>query len=179
MDRLIIRSGVPADSAPLAEFAARTFADTFGAANDPAHLRAFLASAYGVEQQARELVDPDTVTLLATLDERLVAYAQVHRGAPPACVGAADAVELQRFYVDRSAHGRGVAQRLMHAVRASARELGARHLWLGVWERNPRAIAFYARCGYVDVGHKTFDVGGDRQTDRVMLLSLADQDGAR
>ena len=178
MDRLAIRRGLPADAAALAAFAARSFADTFGAANDPAHLQAFLDATYGVEQQSRELADVDTATLLATLDGELVAYAQVHRGEAPACVGAADAVELQRFYVDRAAHGSGVAQRLMQAVCATARGFGAHGLWLGVWERNPRAIAFYAKCGYVDVGSKTFDVGGDRQTDRVMLLPL-DQPGAR
>jgi len=178
MDRLIIRGGLPADAAALAAFAARSFADTFGAANDPAHLQAFLDATYGAEQQSRELADADTATLLATLDGELVAYAQVHRGEAPACVGAADAVELQRFYVDRAAHGSGVAQRLMQSVCAAARGFGARRLWLGVWERNPRAIAFYAKCGYVDVGSKTFDVGGDRQTDRVMLLPL-DQAGAR
>ena len=66
----------------------------------------------------------------------------------------------------------------MDAVRASARASGARVLWLGVWEHNPRAIAFYRKCGYIAVGSKTFDVGGDLQTDRVMRLPL-DQDGAR
>jgi GNAT superfamily N-acetyltransferase len=178
MDRLIIRRGFPSDAALLAAFAARSFADTFGAANDPAHLQAFLDATYGVEQQSRELADADTVTLLATLDGGLVAYAQVHRGEAPGCVDAADAVELQRFYVDHAAHGSGVAQRLMQSVCSAARGFGAGHVWLGVWERNPRAIAFYAKCGYVDVGSKTFDVGGDRQTDRVMLLAL-DQAGAR
>ncbi|HEU4662939.1 MAG TPA: GNAT family N-acetyltransferase [Dokdonella sp.] len=174
MERLTLRRGIPADAASLAAFAARTFADTFGAANDPSRLRAFLDATYGVEQQSRELADPDTVTLLATRDGELVAYAQVHRrGEAPACVGATNAAELQRFYVDRGAHGSGVAQRLMQAACAAAREFGAHCLWLGVWERNPRAIAFYAKCGYVDVGCKTFDVGGDRQTDRVMRLQLA------
>lgn len=178
MDRLTIRHGTPADAAMLAAFAARSFADTFGAANDPARLQAFLDESYGVEQQSRELADRDTTTLLAMLDEQLVAYAQLHHGAAPPCVDAAGAIELQRFYVDRAAHGRGVAQQLMGAVRATARGFGACVIWLGVWEHNPRAIAFYRKCGYVDVGSKTFDVGGDLQTDRVMRLAL-DQDGAR
>ncbi|HEY6940959.1 GNAT family N-acetyltransferase [Dokdonella sp.] len=177
MHRLLIRRGVRADAPALAEFAARSFADTFGAANDPLRLQAFLETTYGVAQQSRELADPDTAILLATDGGDLVAYAQVCRGEPPACVDAPDAVELQRFYVDRAAHGSGVAQRLMQAVRDIAREFGAHALWLGVWEHNPRAIAFYAKCGYTDVGCKTFDLGGDRQTDRVMLLRL-DRAGA-
>ena len=67
---------------------------------------------------------------------------------------------------------RGVAQSLMGAVDDVGRELGGRTLWLGVWERNPRAIAFYTKCGFVDVGTHLCIVGGDEQTDRVMAHSI-------
>ena len=49
---------------------------------------------------------------------------------------------------------------------------GPRTLWLGVWERNPRAIAFYTKCGFVDVGEHAFVFGTDEQTDRVMARSV-------
>lgn len=170
--RLEIRRGEIADAGELASFGARTFLETFGPANDPAHIDAYLGEAFGVAQQAGELADPGTTTLLATVDGRLVAYAQLRRGAPPDCVTQTDAIELQRFYLDRDAHGSGIASLLMAAVRRAAAALGAHHVWLGVWERNRRAIAFYARCGYLDVGHKIFHVGPDRQVDRVMVAPL-------
>jgi diamine N-acetyltransferase len=53
-----------------------------------------------------------------------------------------------------------------------ARKLRGRTLWLGVWEHNARAIAFYTKCGFIDVGEHAFFVGGDEQTDRVMSRSL-------
>jgi len=81
---------------------------------------------------------------------------------------------LRRFYVDRPAQGHGVAHALMDEVRAAARGLGGSHLWLSVWERNPRAIAFYAKEGFVDVGSTDFYVGPDRQTDRVMAARVED-----
>ena len=172
-DRLRLRRGTPADAATLAAFAARTFAETFGAFNAPENLNAHLASAYGVPQQTRELTDPAAVTLLAEDGTALVAYAQVRRAPPPpACVTAAAPIQLQRFYVDGPAHGRGVAQRLMAAVQDVAREMGGRHVWLAVWERNPRAIAFYGKCGFVDVGDTVFYVGPDRQVDRVLVAPL-------
>jgi ribosomal protein S18 acetylase RimI-like enzyme len=83
-------------------------------------------------------------------------------------------VELGRFYVDGSWHGRGLAPRLMAVVRDAARGLGGRTLWLAVWEHNPRAIAFYGKCGFRDVGAQTFVLGADLQTDRVMAGDLAD-----
>ncbi len=63
----------------------------------------------------------------------------------------------------------GVAQQLMAEVKLAVKAMSCLNLWLGVWERNPRAIAFYAKCGFVDRGSKVFVVGADRQTDRVMV----------
>jgi len=174
MDRseVRIRRGAAADAPALADFAARTFAETFGAFNTPENLQAHVVNAYGFSQQTRELLDPATVTLLAEDAGTLVAYAQVRRVPPLPRVTHAAPIQLQRFYVDRPAHGRGVAQRLMDAVRETARAFGGRHLWLAVWERNPRAIAFYGKCGFVDVGDTVFYVGPDRQIDRVLVAAV-------
>lgn len=168
-----VRRGVPTDAAALAILAARTFEQTFGPDNDPSHIAAHLGLHYGVTQQAAELADPGVVTLVVERDGALVAYAQVRRHPPPPCVTHALPVELRRFYVDRPAHGSGLAQALMASVRHAAHELGGAHLWLSVWERNPRAIAFYARQGFVDVGGIDFFVGTDRQNDRVMVAPVA------
>src|SRR5436305_271799 len=77
-------------------------------------------------------------------------------------------VELARFYVAHAWHGRGIAQALMDAVKNAAEVLGGKTLWLGVWERNARAIAFYEKCGFRTVGSHPFLVGSDLQTDLVM-----------
>lgn len=167
-----IRRAVPGDAAALAEFAARTFSETFGAANRPEDLAAHLRAWFGWVQQGTELASPDIVTLVAECEGRLAAFAQVRRGPAPDCVAGALPVELWRFYVDRPWQGRGLAQRLMAAVREAAIQLGGRALWLGVWERNPRAIAFYEKCEFRDVGAHDFWVGRDRQTDRIMVSPL-------
>jgi ribosomal protein S18 acetylase RimI-like enzyme len=60
----------------------------------------------------------------------------------------------------------------MNATVAEATRRRARTLWLGVWERNSRGIAFYHKCGFADVGGQTFVLGSDRQDDRVMALAL-------
>ncbi len=167
-----LRRGVVADAAALSEFAARSFADAFAADNNPDDLQAHLTASFGVPQQTRELEDPGVVTLIAQSTGNLIAYAQVRAMRSPDCVTKVNAVEVHRFYVDRSAHGRGVAQQLMNAAFDAARSLQGEYVWLSVWERNPRALAFYGKCGFVDVGSKDFYVGPDRQTDRVLLATL-------
>jgi ribosomal protein S18 acetylase RimI-like enzyme len=169
---VVIREGRPEDAAPLAALAARTFAETFAADNTPEDMAAHLARSYGEAQQGAELADPGRVTLVAERAGALVAFAQLRTAPVPATVPPATSMELQRFYVDRSAHGSGVAQRLMTAALAAARRRGAAVVWLGVWERNPRAIRFYEKCGFTDAGSQTFLLGSDPQTDRVMWIAV-------
>ena len=169
---MTIRRGEPRDAAVLADLARTTFYDTFASTNDAADMALHLQRAYGVPQQTAELRDSGISTLLVERDGAAIAYAQIRDHHAPECVKGPATVELWRFYVHRDWHGRGVAQALMDRVKVEARQRGARTLWLGVWERNDRARAFYAKCGFADVGEHIFLFGTDSQTDRVMSLTL-------
>lgn len=170
-DELVVRRAVIADAAALAELAERTFRKAFGAANDPADMESHCVSSYGAAIQARELADPQMATLVVERATQLIAYGQLRRGAAPPCVLARSPIEIQRFYVDQDWHGQGVAQRLMTELIATADTIGADTIWLGVWERNPRAIAFYTKFGFTPVGSQIFQVGRDPQRDLVLRLA--------
>ena len=167
-----VRPAGEPDAAWLAALAERTFRETYTAYNTPEDMERFISAHFGVERQAAELGDPRMTTLVAEMAGRAAGYTQLLRGqAPPPVTGPAP-IEVLRFYVDRPWHGRGVAQTLMAAAAAAARAEGARTLWLGVWERNDRAIAFYRKCGFEDVGTQTFVLGADHQHDRVLVRPL-------
>jgi ribosomal protein S18 acetylase RimI-like enzyme len=168
----MIRVGAATDATALAELAARTFRETFAADNRPEDIAAHIANAYGASQQEREIVDPDIATLLVEVDGQLAGYAQLRSGVPPACVTGEAPVELWRFYIAKPWHGRGVAQALMRKVESDVFRRGGRTLWLGVWERNERAKAFYHKNGFADVGSHEFMVGTDAQTDRILVRPL-------
>lgn len=170
-----IRLGVPADAAQLADLAARTFRDTFGADTSPDDMALHLARAYGPPQQGRELADPNIVTLLVDTGDQFAGYAQLRRGLAPSCVEGDAPMELWRFYLAQEWHGQGMAQTLMQRVDEEALRAGARTLWLGVWERNERAKAFYRKCNFVDVGAHVFMVGTDVQTDRILVRPVVSQ----
>lgn len=171
-EALVIRRATEDDAERLAEMARRTFVETFGPDNTAENMAMHVAQSFGTDIQLGQIRDARMVTLLAEIGSTMAGFAQVRRGAWPPCVTGDSPVELWRFYVDRPFHGRGIAQALMGAVEQVARELDAHTLWLGVWERNPRAIAFYAKCGFVDVGAHGFIFGTEEQTDRVMARAL-------
>jgi GNAT superfamily N-acetyltransferase len=167
-----IRPAGPADAAWLAALAERTFRETYTAQNTPANMERYVTAHFGPARQEAELRDPRMTTLVAEVDGRAGGYAQLARSEPPPPVTGPAPMEIVRFYVDRPWHGQGVAQVLMAAAVETARRAGGRTLWLGVWERNDRAIAFYRKSGFQDAGTQTFVLGTDHQRDLVLTRPL-------
>ena len=167
-----IRRAVSGDAAALADLGRRTFSDAFAAHNTPHDMALFLEAAYAPAIQARELADAARTCLVAERDGVLLAYALLRSGTQCEFLNDPTAVELQRFYVDASCHGTGLAQALMAACIAAAHALHAGALFLGVWERNGRAIRFYEVQGFQAVGRQSFVLGTDTQQDLVMTRTL-------
>ncbi len=163
-----IRRASDADAALLAELGARTFYDTFAADNTPEDMAAYLAQAFSPEKQAAELFDSNAIFFIAEVDGAAAGYAELHAGDAPSCVKGAAPIELVRLYVTQEWHGRGVGEALMSACIEEARAAGHRTMWLGVWERNWRAQAFYRKWNFHVVGEHPFVLGSDRQTDLLM-----------
>lgn len=168
-----IRAATSDDAVALSRFARDAFHDTFAADNAPDDMEAYLREAFSPERQAAELADPHRCCLLATVGGDLAGYASLMQDAAHPAVVAAHPVELERFYVARAWHGRGLAALLMQTAVGQARAWGADVVWLGVWERNARAIRFYEKQGYETVGAQTFRLGSDLQRDCVMRVRLA------
>ena len=165
-----IRPAAIGDAVALSRLAATTFRETFEGQNAPEDMARYLAEAFTPEQQAAEIADQAGTVLLAehhaeSGGAELIGYAHLIAGPIPEAVRGPDPLEIKRIYVARAWHGRGVAQALMEAAIEAARARGARTLWLGVWERNPRAVAFYAKYGFTRVGEHAFVLGSDTQTD--------------
>jgi ribosomal protein S18 acetylase RimI-like enzyme len=163
------RAATLADAASLAAFARRAFIDTYAADNRPEDIEAYVSTHFNIEQMSRDIAVPDQLFLLAEIDHAIAGYALLREGLPPACVNASQPIEIGRFYVDRQWKGQGLAAQLMSAVRTRARLRSANAIWLGVWERNPRAIAFYRKQGFAVQGEMTFRLGADTQRDQVMV----------
>jgi diamine N-acetyltransferase len=172
-DVMDIRRGVAADAEELAAAAERWFRETFSPDNTAEDMAIYCASAFSPVIQRAQLTDPAVETLLLhDALGRLTAYAQLRDGGPDGIAALPAPIELWRFYVDSSQHGRGLAARLMAAVDEAARARGAKTLWLGVWEKNHRARAYYRKAGFIDIGSHDFHLGHDLQTDRLLSRPL-------
>lgn len=172
---MLIRPALPTEARDLAVLGERLWRETYTGLIPASNLEQHLAGTFGPSQQAAELADPACRTLVIEADGALTGYALLNAHAPePARPGFhfVKPLEVARFYVDRSLHGTGAAQRLMRAVLDHAAAAGHDGVWLQVWEQNPRAIRFYAKAGFADAGGATYRIGNQVDRDRLLVHGL-------
>jgi GNAT superfamily N-acetyltransferase len=167
-----IRPALPSEASALAELAAMLFRSTYADQVPRQDMESYIASAFTPEAQTEEIGAPGATVLVAAGGSGLVAYAQLRTAPPPLARADPNALEIARFYLEPGLHGTGFAATLLGACLAWGRERGQEQAWLQVWEQNPRAIAFYVREGFSDVGQTSFQVGSLVYRDRVMTRTL-------
>lgn len=169
---ITIRRATLEDAEVLARLAERIFRDTFATADNRADLDLYCEKSFGPEIQQQEILDANGVTLLAETEDQPVGFAHILLQAPNVSVSANRPSELRRLYIAKDWHGRGVAKDVMAQILSAVALAGADHIWLGVWEHNPRAIAFYRKHGFKVVGEHLFQFGNDPQRDLIMMAEV-------
>lgn len=168
----LIRRANESDAESLNALAARTFWDTFARHNRPEDMQAYLSEAFTTPKLKAEINDPRATFFVLEIEGVMAGYAKLYAGEAPDCVLGARSIEIVRLYVGEEFLGKGVGPALMNACLDEARRSGCDTVFLGVWEHNERAKAFYRKYGFEVVGSHPFILGEDHQTDLWMARSL-------
>ncbi len=175
MNKLTIRAAQPRDAEPLTTFAKSSFVATYEAYNSREDLAEYLSKNFTLSR-FQKLLDSDQARLLiAEYAGHCIGYAQLSAERVPEVLAGRQVIELERLYLDATLHGHGIAKKLLSAACQTAVTMGGRQLWLGVWEHNARAIAFYKKCDFRQVGEIGFWFGSSRQNDFILVLDLPEK----
>jgi ribosomal protein S18 acetylase RimI-like enzyme len=171
-----IQIATPQDAALLAALGEQAFREAFAKDNTPEDMATYLSQNFSPEIQAAEIARVGSIFLIFEVDGQPAGYARLQDGASDASLASSETwhsthpMELVRIYLLQAYTGRHLADRLMQVCLDQARSRGVDVLWLGVWQHNARAIAFYRRWGFEIAGTHHFQLGQDLQTDNVMAL---------
>lgn len=172
MNKLEIRIATSKDARCIAELSRKTFYDTFADSNTEQDMAKFMNEQFSMDQLMEEVIKGEDIFYLAEEGEKAVGYIKLRSGDRYPEFGNEPTLEIARIYVDKSALGKGVGKLLMDQCIAVAESLQKKIIWLGVWEKNERAIKFYAKAGFSKFGEHDFVLGNDVQTDWLMLKKL-------
>jgi len=170
MNNLHIRQATILDLATLQSVGRQTFAETYSDGNSAENMTMYLAEGFSEEKLGAEIQHPESAFYLAYVNEEVIGYLKINYGAAQSEVQDPRALEIERIYVLKEYQGKQVGVRLCEQALAIAFDRKAPFIWLGVWEKNPRAIRFYQKQGFVEFGEHIFQLGDDAQRDVLMKL---------
>lgn len=160
-----LRPTLASDIPALQRLAIKTQVDTFGAENSEANMKAYLDEAYNPSRLLRELEESGSLNYLAFVDDALAGFMRLRLSEEVVHLLGKNTIELQRLYVDKRFQGKGVGAAMMQQALNVARDRKYDWIWLGVWERNFKAQAFYTNWGFERFSEHIFQMGDDPQTD--------------
>ena len=169
---IVITRARDSDAETLSSLGRKTCLETFEKDNTPEDMASYLSQTFSPDRQLGEIRDPARTIEIARIHGEPVGFLHLLSGPADPAVTGSRPIELLRLYVDARFHGKGIGAALMDRCLQLARDLGYETLWLGVWERNFRAQAFYQKYGFSKVGTHGFKLGSDLQTDWILSRSL-------
>ena len=160
------------DIKTLQAIAKQTFTETFGSQNTAEDLAKFLNEEYDFDKLKAEVENPESFYYFYYFEDELAGYLKLNVGAAQTESDYPEALEIQRIYVLQKYQGKRIGLAMMQQALVIAEELKKPQVWLGVWENNFKAQAFYQKSGFKKVGSHDFILGNDKQTDYILLKTL-------
>ena len=171
--KVSLRYATLADATLVADISRQTFYDTFAPDNTKEDMEKFLSEQFTRGRLMLEVGAPGNTFLLAHADGAVAGYVKLRTGKEPAELKPKSAMEIARLYVLKEFIGQGVGAKLMQASLDFSKQKEKKIVWLGVWEKNHRAIEFYTRWGFHKFSECDFQLGEDVQRDWLMKKELA------
>lgn len=172
MEELEIRKIHPGEIIELQEISKQTFSETFSNENTEENMLKYLDESFSLEKLMNEFNKENTEFYFATLFGKVIGYMKLNFGLSQTEIKEDKTLEIERIYTLKEFHGKQVGQMLLDTAMQVANRLGAEFIWLGVWEKNHRAISFYRKNGFVEFDKHIFKLGDDEQIDIMMKKYL-------
>ena len=160
------------DLSVLQSFSRKTFFETFADVNTTENMTAYLDKAFAPEKLRMELSDTAAAFYFLYWNGSLAGYLKLNEAAAQTDIHDEQSLEIERIYVCKDFQGAGAGRYLMDKAVGIAVQRKKKYIWLGVWEKNEKALHFYRRCGFYQTGTHTFVLGDDMQTDYIMRKDL-------
>ncbi|MMZ44373.1 Protease synthase and sporulation negative regulatory protein PAI 1 [compost metagenome] len=156
----------------LQEISIETFNDTFKDLNSPENMKAYLERAFNFKQLEKELSNVSSEFFFIYFNEELAGYLKVNINEAQSEKMGGESLEIERIYIKNNSQKHGLGKYLLNKAMEIAMKHNKKKIWLGVWEKNENAIAFYKKMGFVQTGAHSFYMGDEEQIDFIMTKTM-------
>lgn len=156
----------------LQEISIDTFNETFKHQNSPENMNAYLERAFNLLQLKKELSNPSSQFFFVYFNNEVAGYLKVNTDHAQSEEMGDESLEIERIYIRNKFQKHGLGNCLLNKATELTMECKKNKIWLGVWEKNDNAIAFYKKQGFVQTGAHSFYMGDEEQVDFIMTKTL-------
>ena len=160
------------DSRKLQEISYETFNETFKDQNSPENMNAYLERAFNLKQLEKELSNISSQFFFVYFNNEVAGYLKVNINDAQSEEMGNESLEIERIYIKNKFQKHGLGKYLLNKAMEIAMERNKKKIWLGVWEKNENAIAFYKKMGFVQTVAHSFYMGDDEQMDFILTKTL-------
>lgn len=150
----------------------QTFTETFAEHNSAQNLADYLDESFATTKLTKELNNPESNFYFAYVGNVLAGYLKINFGDAQTEIIDELAMEIERIYVLKDFQRQKVGQALFQKALDVAAETSCSNIWLGVWEKNHKALNFYRKNGFEEFDQHIFRIGDDEQTDFLMKRTI-------
>lgn len=156
-----IKIATKADAKILADLGAITYTESHARfIKDKNDLKKYIESAYSLSKTIQEVNDPNNLFYIVYTDHLPVAYAKLVLNTNHDSINSKNACQLERIYVLEEYISLKIGHKLLTYIEDKLKDFNQDSLWLSVYYLNKRAIRFYVKSGFTEVGESIFMVNG-------------------
>lgn len=172
MNKIKVEKVTLDDVTQLQRIGRTTFSETFSDVNTEENMKTYLDDSFSIAKLTEQVNKDGSQFYFAVLDGDIIGYLKINTGREQTEIKDIQGLEIERIYVLKAFHGQSVGQVLYEKALEIARKRDIKYVWLGVWEKNIRAIRFYAKNGFAPFDKHIFKLGSDEQTDIMMKKTI-------
>lgn len=160
MNGLEIRLAKKEDAQFIALLGRTTFTETFGHFfRDQKDLIDYYNLTFSVQKIEDGIEKPNNLFWIAFANRLPVGYAKLKLHSNSEFIESKGACQLQKIYVLKDFLSMNIGLELQRSLLEKAKELRFTEIWLSVLNSNERAIRFYEKSGFEEVGNHDFQIG--------------------
>lgn len=168
----VLRKCTTEDIALLRELSIMTYYESFAHLNTNENMAAYLENAFNIKRLTKEFNDTNSEFYFLCHNGQIAGYIKLNEAPSQTDINDKNALEIERIYVVYEFQGTGLGRFLLEQAIAKAVERNKKYVWLGVWEKNEKAIHFYKKNGFYEIDTHAFIMGEDVQTDFILRKDL-------
>ncbi len=170
---------LPSEVNELQAISRETFSASYSAFNTAENIKLYMDTKFSIENLLSELDIKNSKFFFIWWNEAIAGYMKLNTDTAQTHLNNDHCLEIERIYILQQYQRKQLGKLLLDKAIDIANIAGMQYIWLGVWERNFKAMDFYERNGFKKYGTLDFLFGTDEQTDIEMRLEVLNQENIK